>query len=77
MQSYGIIQFYTLHTTEREQFERITSYFDDSKYDRHLGLAESSARKQKGECVCFELYDKFKIKQSVLLKLFDGLCRRF
>lgn len=61
-QSCGIVQFYKIYKMKHGQFERITIHFDDSKYYRHLRFVETLARKQKGEHVCFELYDKFKNK---------------
>ena len=36
--------------------------FDASKYNRHLRFSDDLMRKQKGERVCFEFYDRLKDK---------------
>ena len=70
-QACGKVQFYKTYSVKRDHFERITIQFDGSKYNRHLRFEEYLVRKQKGEHICFEYYDKFKNKnlgESKILK---------
>ena len=70
-QACGKVQFYKTYSVKRDHFERIAIKFDGSKYNRHLRFEEYLVRKQKGEHICFEYYDKFKNKnlgESKILK---------
>lgn len=58
----GIVQFYKTYAVRHGYFERIAIQFDGSKYNRHLRFNDDLMRKQKGERVCFEFYDRSKDK---------------
>lgn len=58
----GIVRFYKTYAVRHDYFERIAIQFDASRYNRHLRFSDDLIRKQKGERVCFEFYDRLKDK---------------
>ena len=56
----GTVSFYKTYAVRHDYFERIAIQFDGSKYNRHLRFHDDLLRKQKGERVCFEFYDRAK-----------------
>ena len=67
----GVVQHYKLNINSKNKFERIVIKFEDSSYYRHLRFEDHLLRKESGDYVCFEFYDKFKnssLKESLILK---------
>ena len=70
----GIVSFYKTYAVRHDYFERIAIQFDGSKYNRHLRFHDDLIRKQKGDRVCFEFYDRSKDKdvgQSNIFRWID------
>lgn len=73
------VEYYQTYMTagnkyKRKPFERITIKFDDANYARHFRFDESLVRKNKGDHVCFEFYDRklnSHIKDSKIIKWLD------
>lgn len=58
----GSVSFYKTYVVRHDYFERIAIQFDGSKYNRHLRFHDDLMRKQKGDRVCFEFYDRLRDK---------------
>lgn len=70
----GIVSFYKTYAVRHDYFERIAIQFDGSKYNRHLKFNDDLMRKQKGERVCFEFYDRLKnkdVSESKVIRWID------
>lgn len=75
----GAVEYYQTYMTagnkyKRKPFERITIKFEDANYARHFRFDESLVRKNKGDHVCFEFYDRklnSHIKDSKIIKWLD------
>lgn len=59
----GVIQAYQTYMgsgnkNKRQSFERVTILFDGQKYPRHLRFMADLSKKEIGQQVCFQFYDR-------------------
>lgn len=59
----GVVEAYQTYMSsgnknKRQSFERVTIFFYEQKYSRHLRFSDELSKKEIGKRVCFQFYDR-------------------